>query len=258
MPFQNLVAGTHAVGILEAVKLALSLCLAYAALPEQPAQFGVGGLVYHPLRHLPRVLLNHQQVLRVMVGGEEKVASQQLQCNAPNRPHIGDLVPVTALENDLGRAVLPCADDCGVGLAEESGPTEVDDPDLERGGQPVGVALRGVLLQLLALQQYVFGLEVGVGVAQPVQEPYAFEDLAKEVLDSPDGETAVAVLFDEFVEGESERLEDEAEVGAVVERALVPHNTLLIIVVTLIYRLDNLLFCFGRLDVLVHTADHLI
>lgn len=71
MPFQNLVACTHAVGILQAFKLALSLCLANAPLPEQPPQFGVGGLVYHPLRHPPRVLLNHEQVLGVMVGGEQ-------------------------------------------------------------------------------------------------------------------------------------------------------------------------------------------
>lgn len=47
-----------------------------------------------------------------------------------------------------------------------------------------------------------------MGVAQSVQETNAFEDLAQEVLDYPDGEATVVVLFDEFVEGESERLEN--------------------------------------------------
>ncbi len=97
--------------------------------------------------------------------GEEEVARDQFGHDAADRPHISDLIPLAALQDDLRGTVLPRADDGAVWLVEERRPSEIDDPHATALGQPVGVPPRGVFNQFLLLQQNVLRLEVSVGVA---------------------------------------------------------------------------------------------
>lgn len=73
----------------------------------------------------------------VLVSREEQVTSEQLEGNAADGPHVSNLVPVTALQDNFRRTVLASADDSGVGLVEQSCSSEVNNPDLEGGRHPV-------------------------------------------------------------------------------------------------------------------------
>lgn len=61
----------------------------------------------HPLREAASILLHHCQVLMILVSVEKQVPSEQLNDDTPDRPHVADLVPFAALQQNLRRTVLP-------------------------------------------------------------------------------------------------------------------------------------------------------
>lgn len=71
-------------------------------------------------------------MLSVLVRWKQQVPRQQLQSYAPDGPHICYLVPLTALQDNFRRSVLPSADDSRMWLVEKSGSSEIDDPDFIR------------------------------------------------------------------------------------------------------------------------------
>ena len=127
------------------LQLPLSLCLVDHPVSEQSSQRRTPRLIDHPLGKPPTVPLNHHQVLSVRVRGEQQIPRQQLHCDAPDRPNVSDLIPLATFHDDLGRPVLPGADDSAVRLVEESCSSEVNDPHLAALGQPVGLVLKLLL-----------------------------------------------------------------------------------------------------------------
>lgn len=119
-------------------------------------------------------------MLAIGVRREEEVARQQLCHDTADRPHIRYLVPLATLQDDLGRTVLPSADDRAVCLVEESGSAEIDQPHPAALGQPVTVPLRCVLYQFLLLQEDVFGLKISVRIPQSMHEGNGLQDLPEE------------------------------------------------------------------------------
>lgn len=144
-------------------------------VPEELAQGIVASFVHHPVGEPARVLLDHGQVLLVGVRGEEQLPRDQLADDAPDRPHVADLVPLAALQDDLGRPVLASVDDGAVVFVVVGGAPEVDHPHLFLAGQvelvPVRVLLVAGLVVVGAFQQYVLRLQVRMRVPDFVQEP---------------------------------------------------------------------------------------
>ena len=125
---QHLIACTHLMHILPVIQLPVRLFLADQPIPEQPPKPSPARLVYHPLRHPPRVLADHHQVLAIPVSGKQQVPGQQLHSYASDRPHIRQLVPLATLKNHLRGSVLPCANHRTVRLVEKSCPAEIYHP----------------------------------------------------------------------------------------------------------------------------------
>lgn len=130
------------------------------------------------------------------MGREKQIAGQKLQCDAADRPDVCQLVPLAALQDHLRWAVLPSAYHRRVCLVEHSGSTEINNPYLKRGGQPIRIALQFVLFKFLTLQQYVLRLEVCMSVSDSMQEANALENLPQKVLNGFDMEATVVVFLD--------------------------------------------------------------
>lgn len=82
----------------------------------------------------PALLLDHCQVLQVLVCVEKELARIQLHQDASHGPNIGLLVPCEVLEDDFGRSVLPCVDYERVALMLICRPSKVDYLDLAADG----------------------------------------------------------------------------------------------------------------------------
>lgn len=78
------------------------------SIPEKPPQRRVPGLLHHPPRKSPTHLLNHGQMLIIGMRRKQQLPRKQLADNTANGPHIADLVPLAALQDDLRGTVLPC------------------------------------------------------------------------------------------------------------------------------------------------------
>ena len=143
-------------------------------------------------------------------------------------------------------------------LIEQGCPSEVDHANPTANREPVTALPRAILLQPLPFQQNVFRLEIGVSVAETVEEAYTLEDLAEEGLDEFHRETLIVVFLDEFEEGKTQRLEDHAEVAVVVEGTLVAHDAFLVLLIPSVNRLYYVPLCLGRLHVLLNWSDDLV
>ena len=122
---QHLIACTHLLHILPVIQLPVGLFLADQPIPEQSPKPCPARFVYHPLRHPPRILADHHQMLAIPVSGKQQVPGQQFHSYASDRPHIRQLIPFTTLKNHLRWSVLPCANDRTVRLVEKSRPSEI-------------------------------------------------------------------------------------------------------------------------------------
>lgn len=167
---QNLLACFHRVNVLPLLELTVSLSLVDSPVAEEPPKPSRRSLIYHPLRKTAAILLHHQQMLYVRVRSEKQLPRNQLGCYASYRPYVCDLVPIAALQNHLGRAILPCTDYRAMRLIESSRPSEVDKPNLAALWQPVFLSLGRVSNQILLLEQNIFWLEIRVRVAYSMDE----------------------------------------------------------------------------------------
>lgn len=121
----------------------------------------------HPRRHfgLLRVLEDHKQVLKVIMGGEEKITGVHFRDDAADGPHIARILPITALQDDLRRAILPSINDGAMSFLGMRRPSKIDQLDLIRPRQHIILHLRmRDLLQILTTQQDILGLEIRMGI----------------------------------------------------------------------------------------------
>lgn len=156
-------------------------------------------------------------MLAILMGWKQQISAEQLNCDAPDRPYICEFVPLTALEDDFRRTVLPGADDGAVRLIKQGGSSEVDDSDFIALRHPQRLSLVVLLDQFLFLEQDVFWLEVSMSIAKFMHESNGFEDLSEEALNEFERKSAVVVLFDELIERGTQWLEHEAEMFLVVK-----------------------------------------
>lgn len=96
---------------------------------------------------LATVLLDHGQVLVVRVSGEEQLARVQLAHNAADRPDVTDLVPLAALQDNLGRPILPCVDYGTVILVVSGRSPKINDTYFVSARQIVFVTVRELLVR---------------------------------------------------------------------------------------------------------------
>lgn len=122
------------------------------------------------------MLLHHAQVLQVLVGLEVELAGDQLDHDAADRPHVADVIPLAAPQDNLGRPVLPRIYDLAVVLPLLSRPAEINYP------YPVvlGQYEFAVLSESVLFEKHVFRLQVGVCVTDLVHEAHRPEDLSEE------------------------------------------------------------------------------
>mmetsp|Transcript_130482 Transcript_130482/g.377441 ORF Transcript_130482/g.377441 Transcript_130482/m.377441 type:complete len:209 (+) Transcript_130482:149-775(+) len=90
-----------------------------------------GHAAEHRLGQRAQDLLHEREVFYVALRTEEQLPGVQLHDDAPHRPYIGRLVP-PQVQDGLGRAILPGADDLGVVLVLIRGVSEVDQLDRRR------------------------------------------------------------------------------------------------------------------------------
>lgn len=64
-------------------------------------------------------------MLEVVMCGKEQVACIQFWDDAADRPNIARLLPLTALQNDLRRAILPGIDDGAMSFAAVGSSSEI-------------------------------------------------------------------------------------------------------------------------------------
>ena len=76
------------------------------------------------------LLLDHSQVLYVLVSVEEKLPCVELDQDARHRPDITLLVPLLVFKDHLWGPVLARVDDEGMSLVRVGGPTKVNQLDL--------------------------------------------------------------------------------------------------------------------------------
>lgn len=98
------------------------------------------------MRIFAAVLLDHGQVLLVRVGGEEQLSSVEFAHDATDGPDIADLVPLAALQDNLGRPVLPRVDDGAVVLIVLSCSPEINNTYFVPTRQIVFVPVRKLLV----------------------------------------------------------------------------------------------------------------
>jgi len=67
----------------------------------------VAAALGHAERDRSTLLLDHGEVLEVLIGVEEEFAGVELDQDARHRPQVRLLVPGLVLENDLGGPILP-------------------------------------------------------------------------------------------------------------------------------------------------------
>lgn len=93
----------------------------------------------HPSRHfgLLRVFEDHEQVLKVIMSGKEKIASVHLRDDAADGPYIAGILPIAALQYDLRRAILPSIDDGAMSLFRMRRASKINQFDLIRCRQHI-------------------------------------------------------------------------------------------------------------------------
>ena len=120
-------------------------------------------------------------------------------------------------------------------LVEEGRSSEINNSDPVAFRLKVGVPIGDCFLEPWPLKQDILRLEVGVSVAQPVEEGHTFEYLSEEAAHCFEVEPTVVILFEQVVEGAAQRVKHQAEVSTVVKGMLISHDALLVPLVPPIY-----------------------
>jgi len=81
----------------------------------------------HPMRKLTWILLNENQMLKIVMSMEQKISCRQLWNDAADRPYIGKFIPLTAFQYNFRWTILAGANDRAMKLIELSGPSKIDD-----------------------------------------------------------------------------------------------------------------------------------
>jgi hypothetical protein len=121
-------------------------------------------------------------VFEVVVGLEERIASEKLHQDAPDTPDVTWETPAQ-VQYDFGGPIVPRGDNGGVVFVVEGGRAKVDEPDLavEKDSSLAGIsgirvrgrgngAVVGEGLVSVADEEDVFGLQVGVDEVEVVED----------------------------------------------------------------------------------------
>ena len=197
-------------------------------------------LIPAALQHLSRqlcpiVLDDHQQVLEVIVGGEEQAPSGEFCEDAADTPDIAGLGPVVALEDYLRSAVLTGVYDRAVLLGFVSSTTKVN--QLYLCSQREAVVCEGIVLDTLELvgaQEYILRLQVCMCISLFVHEPNGFEELPGKALHIPPRIPMMPILLDDLIQRWPKGLKHHTEVAVVIERLFESNYMCCIIWVSLV------------------------
>lgn len=193
-------------------------------------------------------------MIDIVVDGEQHISCGQLIQDAPHRPDITALVPLVALQQHLRASVLSRVYYRTMRLFLMGRPSEID--ELDGWGLRESQCFVDCFVGICA-EEDVFGFEVGVGVAVLMHEAHSPQNLSGEGLDVVRRVADEFVVFNDFVEWESEGFEDEAEMLVVVETFDVSDQVVLVMGITLAQLVYDFTFSFGRVDVFLHGFNHL-
>ena len=171
----------------------------------------------HPVWRVPEHLDDPRDLVVLGRAGEQGQAEEQLNHDAPQRPHV-DGGGVGQAEQDLGRPVEPGLDIGVDGLALVARGPEID--DLDDGALEV-------------LEEDVLGLQVAVDEPRLVQQGQAIQQLLCKDPDQGGAEAAELVLLDELVQIDAQQLEHQAQVLAVDEGVLESQEMVVVVLVQL-------------------------